>query len=1198
MESGNKDNVGLYFINKFQPDEEYLLLLPQMLQKRACDAARFHLEVTLTCYTKLHVTTQSTFFSVLEVHEFLLDTELPHRTNEPSVLLTLPQVFEKELDATRKNKYFSFHATVDAISTIIALVPSDPFCLMELYDYESMQCCVVILKGSDALSCHVAILPGEVIRLHKVKRLGWSVREEMNDNTVLQQRVPRYVFVVTKAECIEWETRNANSSALPSTPLPLIALEGKVTKVDSKSNTIHILGHINDRIDISTCILYLSYLPMPMDIQVGMREGAVIRAINVHVFPWSDPISSTTVHCGTCLRSTLCLLELATKGHMIAFDNDHSGLVFTQADRNGQQHHTKTIVFQESLIAFKYGQINSSYFGKALRSYLSDWKLEGVLNAEIINSVFHLLRNGKYTHGLNGNTLQQLVKMDDLVAKLAGKRNPYMEFFGHALEGEQTSEDIETVQCGCYLSQVLPSRANFPSTLPLKEIKDISQNAFSQHLVGIMTKFNGLSNQDIKGGWTASIQLTSKYIATKIPREMRVEEPIMVFGTIHSIDDDNQPKSLEDKAMRIPISCGAPFKIVCTTGKFAALQLNAVIVSCICLGSYNHSDQGEKQKHGVSPLYTDLKSWSSLGIECDIQNGSCALLRLNGLLFVVSFLVHGDAFVHSDTATMDCTESNSSTSLTIHECLSPESRETKYGSFTGLLCRQRFKFAKIRRNQFNSCVLTLSHIPLCVVGTLGVNNISSLQSLELKISVSTHKKGIEEMLRAIPRLLDNVSILEEQVALAVAWWKVADTGNSAPIVTGGLDEFILPSHSVGLVPRLSVPMSAIKQGGYGYVRCNCDVEQIRVSLQEIGASSDLNIHGVRTSVTSIGGSKFLPGMLDRLPRRQELGANDGLIIGELTSIPRFSGVSSVTLAELHWKLCNDVCNHTQFELAPSMVHIVRQATLLPISFCRAQVECTRCFKKLIHRGRTILSKPLSGVLDSFPVPPSWNMPMLACEEQAEEQHRSRTDPTFVLPQSNLCCPNDCPIDAAQVRWECSGVLDDETGQAKLYAERGAALTLLGMTLEAQANIEQGAWHTEVGLIFTRTSPPKAFVKQAIREGQRVAIQNLGTKYATDAHVLQLLTPLARAEYYLYEHCRFVRPRPLHYYVRCKPIGAFHLNQTQIEMATPSIKDAQNALSAHATTYSLPPLKLTLVDCARVKNETRDASWEMIKKMKS
>lgn len=1195
-ESSSRHNVGLYFINNHQQDEEFLLILPQKLQKRACDAARFNLEVKLNSYTKLQVNTLSTFFSVLEVHDFLLNAEIPYRPNNSPVLLTLPQVLEKELDATRKNKYFSFHATVDAISPIISLVPSDPFCLMELYDDESMQGCVLVLKGSDALSCHAAIQPGEVIRLHKVERLGWHVWEEMKHNTFLQQRVPRYVFVVTKAECIEWDNQNAVSSALPTTPLPLIALEGKVTKVDSKSHTIHIVGHINDRIGISTYILDLSHLPISIDIQVGMREGAVIRAVNIHVFPWSDPSSPTTVHCGTCLRSTLCLLELATKD-IIALDDDHSRFVLTQTKRIGQQH-TKTIVFQESLIAFRYGKVNSSYFGNALRSYLSKWKLEGASSAEIVKSVFHLLRNGKYAKGLNGNMLQQLVKMDDLFANLAGKRDPFMEFFGHALEKEQASDDTDTVQCGCYLSRVLPSRANFPCTLSLTEIKDISQSAFSQHLEGIMTKFNGSSNQDIKGGWTTSLQLTPKYMEMKMRREMRIEEPIMVFGTIHSMDDDNQPWSLENKTMRIPISFRAASKVVLAIGKVAALQLNAVLVSCICLGSYNLSAQDEKQKQEVPPHYADLKSWSSLGIECDTRNGSCALFRLNGLMFVVSFLVHGDAFFHSDAVTTDCAELNSLPSLTIHECLSPESRDMKHGTLTGLLCRQRFKFAKIRRNQFNACVLTLSHIPLGVAETLEANNISSLQSMELKISVSTPRKGIEEMLAAISRLLDNVSILEEQVALAVAWWKVADSANSAPIVAGGLDEFILPSHSVGLVSRLSVPISAIIHGRHGYVRFSCDVKQIQASLQKIETTSDLNSHGDKTLVTSVGGSKFLPGMLDRMPRRQEFASNDGLTIGERTSTSCFSGVSSATLAELHWQLCKDICNHTQFELAPSMVQLVRRAKLLSISFCRAQVECTMCFEKLIQRDRSISNKPMSGVVDCSPVPSFWNMPLPACEEKAGEQHRSCDHQTLVQPQSILRCSNDCPIDAAQVRWECSGVLDDTTGQAKLYAERGAALTLLGMTSEVQTIIEQGAWHTEVGLVFTRTSPAKAFVKQAIREAQRVAIQNLGIKYATDAHVLQLLTPLIRAEYYLHEHCRSVIPRPLHYYVRCKPIGAFHLNQTQIEMVTPSITEGQNAVSSHVATYSLPPLKLTLVDCVRVKNETRDASWELVKKMKA
>jgi hypothetical protein len=56
------------------------------------------------------------------------------------------------------------------------------------------------------------------------------------------------------------------------------------------------------------------------------------------------------------------------------------------------------------------------------------------------------------------------------------------------------------------------------------------------------------------------------------------------------------------------------------------------------------------------------------------------------------------------------------------------------------------------------------------------------------------------------------------------------------------------------------------------------------------------------------------------------------------------------------------------------------------------------------------------------------------------------------------CPNGCLMEHSRIKWECSGVLDDGSGQAKLYAERDAALSLLGAGLhvhdvEGKMNIE-------------------------------------------------------------------------------------------------------------------------------------------------
>lgn len=1205
---------GLYFVvtdnanssnNSSQLDDEYLVILPQHLQRDACDAVRFHWDVILHSYIRRqevlvhhwNMTTNkyndpSGSFSCksLEVHNMEVIVEERHQPQNKQTLAVdvcmsrLPQVLEQELLADQKKlKYFSFQATVDSISPIIAIVPSDPFCMLELYDYESMQSCVVVLKGIEPLKCHAAIQPGDDIRLYNVKRQKWSVPDETHP--LLLRRIPRYVFVASKAECIEWGENN--SITLPSTPSPLIALEGTITSVNVTSSIIHVICRTNNNDNNGStsnlAAIHLSHFPMSTELQLGLRKGAIVRAVNVHILPWLDPIEANMVHYGTCLRSSLCLLQLATKHQRIEENED----ITKELKYWGGTH---------AFIPFKYGQIKSSYFGQALQSQVSNWKVEDAESIRhVVQSVFNLLRQGDGS--CEELSLKNLVDIDDYTVKQKMKRSAYEEFFSHASEISETNKN-----CGCHMMHSASNaQVELPITVSLSKVKAIAHDTLNQHLIEKFFQADIASHhQKGKGGWTTSIQLTSEDIYVKLQgrkRQVKNNVTIIMFGTIQSIDDDNQPMSFADKCMELPLSvyAGSVMAVASSVGDFIALRFQSVVMSCVCLGSYHHGS--DEKKVGTSCF--DLKAWNSLGTEGQHRKGSCTLFRLNGFVFVTSFLVHCSNVAHVEIQRPQYpTRSKPPNVLSIYQCLSPQAQGIKHGRFEGLLCRQRFKFAKIRQGQFNACVLTLSHIPPSMVGPFCGDDVSSIQSLELKISVSIPRIAIEEMLKAIPRILHTVSMLEEQVALAVAWWKVADSGKSAPVVAGGLDELILPWPRVGLVARISVPMSALEQSGLGYARFKCDLDQIHTTLERVAAAPKVcgSCNRNDAIVTCIGGSKFLPGMLDRRPRRrlEEGCSRDGIIVGELAVMPSFAGVSSLTLAELHWKMCQDIRNNTKSQLAPSMVQLIRNAKLLSISFCRAQVECTRCFKALVLR-HSITVNPVSGVVDSIPKHSFWDLPLPMEHDEPKSEYE---DMAKHSQSSVLCCPNDCSLDAAQVRWECSGVVDDGTGQAKLHAEREAALTLLNMTLENRTRIAQGAWYTEVGLIFSRASPPKAFVKQSIREAQQLAVQRFGARYVTDAHVLNLLAPLARAEYLLYEHCRYgmTLHRPLDFYVRCKPIASFHLNQTHVEMATPGIKETHEAIVAHTSTYSLPPLKLNLVDCVGVRNETRESSWELITSM--
>jgi hypothetical protein len=328
------------------------------------------------------------------------------------------------------------------------------------------------------------------------------------------------------------------------------------------------------------------------------------------------------------------------------------------------------------------------------------------------------------------------------------------------------------------------------------------------------------------------------------------------------------------------------------------------------------------------------------------------------------------------------------------------------------------------------------------------------------------------------------------------------------------------------------------------------------------------------------------------------------------------GVSALSLADLHWKICADMRNRSQTELAPSMVRVIRNATLLSLSFCRALAECTKCFQSLKSKRAHIGSnRPVSGVVSFVQETKEktyWHVPfpMVGNQGKTAEMATSAQKPTREDPRSctSLVCPNGCSLEHARIKWECSGLLDDGSGQAKLYAERETALSLLGSGLRVN-DIEAGAWCVEGGILFQNNVPPKSFVKQAVLEAQSMAQREMNrlpkTKRQRLANddVVKYLTVEARAEYYMQQHCRQSREptRSLDYYVRCKPLSneAIHLNQTQVEMAVPPVRDYMQASTMNVTTYSLPPLKLSLVDCSVPKYEAfgnTDSSWDLVRAM--
>ena len=102
-------------------------------------------------------------------------------------------------------------------------------------------------------------------------------------------------------------------------------------------------------------------------------------------------------------------------------------------------------------------------------------------------------------------------------------------------------------------------------------------------------------------------------------------------------------------------------------------------------------------------------------------------------------------------------------------------------------------------------------------------------------------------------------------------------------------------------------------------------------------------------------------------------------------------------------------------------------------------------------------------------------------------------------------------------------------------------------------------------------------------------------------VLRLLTPEAKGEYTLQRYCRFSKNpmRCVDVVCRCKPMSdkaAGELNRTDVEVTTARCEDGQAAVSADTITYTLPPLKVNLVDLFTVSTNPREDGWSLVQSL--
>ena len=1365
---------GYIFVENTDTDHhnEFLLSLPEALVKVACEAVRTEREVVIRRYTAIRQ-------CMIEVHERGLEMIPAHYQESSStgshyeechssfsrrqkqyfsdrtcnlrnpetrntkrwdppergkLIWTLTQFWRKErIDYPSMNKSrpsFSIIATIDAISPVIAMDPSNPFALIEAYDKDNTDvCCVIVLRGN-ALLNHGAIFPRDTLVFSDVVYKPWSVPHVLNgDNKQgkrssasipyrhLIERIPSHVFVANKVDNIFWRhlhhdlyQRNENSCEQTNstfqqhqhsiddsfrntcssiiTPVNLITtVRGRIyhtKKISIPSGTTKaIIFHYVDMTIVSTndfnsasgdggdddkprCRLYLSYFPMSVDIQLSLREGAVIQAYNVHLVHSqndNDVKETIQVSYGACLRSSLVLIKNAsdTSESVSSYDMQREEDQGAFMNDNNMKHNYSSISDHkicvhssaDSLLPFlHYG------FRRIGQTYLKDFYSEKVdlwmngsfregnqylndnkkfLEDFIINYITKFDNNNNNTHGINETESHcyncEVQSGATKILKRHPLRSPYAEFFDHPFTFNTSHDDRRKSECGCHLSSEDRNYSSFSNTLllNLKSIRKTSQRFFVKMIRQIPT-----ASLDSK------VTILYPVNQLKMGFNCSIRVPMCEFYNIGATDEDHQcneksPRnynclaggfvselhrnpihgisSVVDGEYQIPVS----FDPKCDyedadINDFIMGQLDYVTISCLCIGSSSSTISLTKSKnHNISrnlPIPVLEQG------EVDLAS-NCSFVTVGGLLFMTAIQIHFrnyNIFKAAESSPKNRGDTKTDEiCLSIQKVLMNEDIVSKSinssSTMAGILTRCRFHY-NVNVNGTYKCynAVVSSFNETDKLKNLSTDN-SCLQSIELSLSIAQNTARMIKFNQTLDCFLPDASILQSQKVLGLSFWILAGSGRTCALTFGGNEDIIHQGSSCSKsFTKLYFPVSSLKLTKLGYVRSSCTHNQLDVVLKSSSSvnheqqSRDYlkNFNGYLTFNT-VGGTKKTNGMLHRKPYRRNIFRSfpSSRVVGELTVEPSIAiPVCTVSyLFDLVIRCLRDPGAAPRI-MNPSLVRRIPDGRFLNVLFCQASCYCMRCFCSLVKSTvNTRDNGSISGKSTQTKAsgePSFWNRPRP--DNRSDNINQNNTCYTSFRDNdeqlSSFRCPrNDCTEQAFGIKWECSGILDDGTGQATMYADGDVALTLLGIPVENIQMIERGVWSTRDGiLLYMKSMPPSNELQQNLRYVLSTGKRNNRMENASTCDPLLMLSAVDRAKYLLERHCRSSkRPRRLlDYYVRCKPlkiksntiphilhstVGSFFVDKGGYCNG-----GGRTIFRGQVASYTLPTLRLELVDC--------------------
>jgi hypothetical protein len=819
-------------------------------------------------------------------------------------------------------------------------------------------------------------------------------------------------------------------------------------------------------------------------------------------------------------------------------------------------------------------------------------------------------------------------------------RSPYAEFFDHPfyLRMDDDGAIMQKPSCSCHLSMEDRKKSSSRSSvlLDLNGIRTASQCYFENHISKLFPSQNVEPLHKLRKGFHGSIRAPLRKLYAKHWKENYVRKEsegdvgndgannclYFVGGFVSEVHaPTSSVASIADGACQIPISFDKkPCHV--NINDFIMGQFDSVMISCLCLGnSATENNRDHKDNNtSISDSVSSSKSFPSLNSRENDILGNCTLVTINGFLFVTAIQIQCREYqlhkvIISPSNKQEETDLEDVT-FTVDDCLATKeflSESFKSVTLMGMLTRCRFYSKMNVDGSYKCCRLTISSLRRDESKDIESDN-SCLQALELTVSVVQSTARMAKFNEMLAIVWPKLNLIGSQRVLASSFWVLGDSGRTCAMTFGGSEDNIPGSSCSKSIVKITFPSSSLQLKKLGYIRSLCTHDCLDAFFENRRHPGEddqpRDTFAKNASIQSfdfVGGLKVLNGMLHRRPFRRNTFIPDIYSFrhaGEISTEPS-NAIPLNTLSDLFELVFQGLRapNTSQQIMNPSLVRRISKGRFLSVSFCQVQCYCTQCFCSVVSSSSNATEEAARIQKrkreHSFYEPSFWHLPrpeesLLGIDRTSSFKSAIADSSTVALPQhiqfAKLRCPkNDCPKHVFGVKWECSGVLEDGTGQATMYADGDAALTLLGMSAETIQMIEKGVWSMRDGSIqFMKSIPPPKHVRDKVID-ILAARRRYDLKESAMVDPIRLLSIQDRAIYLLERHCRSSRRprRLLDYYVRCKPLVNKnnmipHVRHTTIDSFFEDCGNNNDGSSiiyrGQVASYTIPSLKLELVDC--------------------